>query len=374
MHLSPENVYRLKQLFFIVLYWVTMTRIVVSLEFYSVDGQVGSMFDLDLFASLRHNMITATLSGLAIGIVTGLGEVFLFKSIYFRSRSFLQLMVIKMLAYFLIIAVIAMATAYLYLVTLRGSEGLEAMVTIFKLLNSNGFYHLLMIGLLLSFGINFLLIIQGKMGPRIFTAILSGKYHKPREEHRIFLFADLKSSTEMAERLGHKEYSRLIQQCFKDFAEMVIRFRGDIYQFVGDEVVVTWKAKNTGHYTDSIRLFFAFRQFLVERNELYKQRYGVLPAFKGAVHAGPVMVAEVGGTIKSEIAYHGDVLNTTSRMMELCKFYKKDLIISEEVSYHLNPEECNADIRLEGEIQLRGKNNKLRLFSAEQKRVAISNC
>ena len=368
MHLSPENAYRLKQLFFIVLYWVTLTRVVVSLEFYRVDGLTGLLFDLELFASLRQNMITATLSGLAIGLVTGLGEVFIFRNFYFRSRSFLQLMMIKMLLYFITISIIAIITAYLYLVTLRGQDGLEATQTVTDMLGSNGFYHLLIIGMLLSFGINFLLIMQGKMGPGIFTAILTGRYHKPREERRIFLFADLTSSTAMAEKLGHEKYSSLIQQVFMEFSELVIRHGGDIYQFVGDEVVVTWRTKRASNFAASIRLFLAFKELLNKRSDFYRERHGVNPAFKGAIHAGPVMVAEVGGNIKSEIAYHGDVLNTTSRMMELCKFYSKDLIISEEVSIHLVPDHCDADIRYQGEIRLRGKNNKLRLFSVEGKK------
>jgi adenylate cyclase len=366
MNIAPENTYRLKQLFLILLYWVTMTRIVVSLEIYRVDGLTGLLFDLDLFSTLRQNMITATISGLTIGMVTGLSEVFVFQRSFFRNRSFLQLMAIKMLVYFIFISVIALSTAYVYMIAVREMIHHDAVISVMRLLNTNGFYHLLVIGMLLSFGIIFLLIIQSKMGPRFFTAILSGRYHRPREENRIFLFADLTSSTRMAEQLGHELYSRLIQQCFKDFAELVIRYRGHIYQFVGDEVVVTWKSGRENNFPDSIRLFLALKRLLLEKADFYNSRFGVTPAFKGAIHTGPVMVAEVGGSIKSEIAYHGDVLNTTSRMMELCKFYGKDLIISEEVSFHIQPDDCNADIRLEGEIQLRGKNNKLRLFSVAE--------
>ena len=371
MKISPESAYKLKQLFFILLYWVTMTRIVVSLEIYRVDGLTGLLFDFDLFATLRQNMITATISGLTIGVVTGLSEVFVFQRSFFRNRSFLQLMAIKMLVYFVFISVIALITAYVYMVTVRDMVRHDAVLSVMRLMNTNGFYHLLVIGMLLSFGIIFLLIIQSKMGPRFFTAILLGRYHRPREENRIFLFIDLTSSTRMAEQLGHELYSRLIQQCFKDFAELVIQHRGQIYQFVGDEVVVTWKSGREDNFPDSIRLFLALKRLLLEKADFYTNRFGVTPAFKGAIHTGPVMVAEVGGSLKSEIAYHGDVLNTTSRMMELCKHYQKDLIISEEVSFHVHPDECKAEIQLEGEIQLRGKNNKLRLFSVSEKQQEL---
>jgi hypothetical protein len=35
---------------------------------------------------------------------------------------------------------------------------------------------------------------------------LTGFYHKPRQEMRIFMFLDMRSSTAIAERLGHNNY------------------------------------------------------------------------------------------------------------------------------------------------------------------------
>lgn len=362
MKLRPELSFKLKQLLLIILYWVTMVRFSVFLEFLELGDNINVFEDATLFTFLQQNMIAATLSGLAIGISTGYIELFVFQHL-FKNKSFIRLMLAKLLLYLICISVIAIGTAFIYLRSYEGMDTLEAVYSIWDLLNTNGYYHLLMLGLLMSMGINFLLIMQNKVGIGTFFPILFGKYHKPCEENRIFLFIDLKSSTRMAEKLGHVEYSQMIQSCYADLSELVIKYRGIIYQFVGDEAVITWKTKKKENYANSLRLFFSFQDLLEEKSKFYQERFSVVPQFKGAVNAGKIMVAEVGGSIKSEIAYHGDVLNTAARMMELCKFYQKDLIISETVNQHILPDECELEIKLQGEIKLRGKKAKLNVFS-----------
>jgi len=46
-----------------------------------------------------------------------------------------------------------------------------------------------------------------KIGPNVLMNLLLGKYHNPSEEDRIFMFLDMKSSTTIAEKIGHILYS-----------------------------------------------------------------------------------------------------------------------------------------------------------------------
>jgi adenylate cyclase len=369
--ISPENSLKLKQLLLIVLYWVTMVRIVVVLEFYGLDGTQGNLHNTSLFTVLQQNMVAATLSGLAIGLLTGLAELFFFQR-YFRNKSFLQLILSKTVIYLVSIFLISVIAAFLFHRHYRARDMLEATQAVLQMLNTNGYYHVLIIGLLLSLGINFVLILQNQVGIGSFLPILLGRYHQPKEEERIFLFLDLRSSTKMAEELGHKKYSRMIQSCFRDLSSLVIRYRGIIYQFVGDEAVITWKTKKQENYQHGIRLFFAFRELLETRSEYYLQRFGIEPEFKGAVNAGKVMVAEVGGSIKSEIAFHGDVLNTAARLLELCNLYSQDLMISEGVCSQLPPNLTGLEIILQGQIKLRGKDQRVNIFSVDKKVKAVA--
>jgi adenylate cyclase len=70
----------------------------------------------------------------------------------------------------------------------------------------------------------FILQINEKFGQGILVNFLLGKYHRPKEDERIFMFMDLKSSTTYAEKLGHIRYSQLIQDCFFDLTEIVISY------------------------------------------------------------------------------------------------------------------------------------------------------
>ncbi len=39
-------------------------------------------------------------------------------------------------------------------------------------------------------------------------------------------------------------------------------------------------------------------------------------------------------------------------------------MLSENVMHHINPNDCEIKFELQGELQLRGKNSKLNVFSA----------
>ena len=81
--------------------------------------------------------------------------------------------------------------------------------------------------------------ISDKFGPRMLGRFLIGKYHQPREEQRIFMFMDMKSSTSIAEQIGNKQSFNLLNDLFNDITDAILASDGEIYQYVGDEVVIS---------------------------------------------------------------------------------------------------------------------------------------
>lgn len=189
--------------------------------------------------------------------------------------------------------------------------------------------------------------------------LLKGKFYTPHEENRIFMFLDLQSSTQHAEKLGHIKYSMLIQDCFNDLG-VVIEDEAEIYQYVGDEVILTWELQDGLRNQNCINAFYRFKKELSKKQKYYLEKYDCLPIFKAGLNEGIVTATEV-GKYKKEIAYHGDTINTASRIQGKCNEFKQELLVSENLKDKLDTTGIN--INLIGNIPLRGKQKEVRLFS-----------
>lgn len=201
--------------------------------------------------------------------------------------------------------------------------------------------------------LNFILQVIRKFGFKDLLSMITGKYHKPGQERRIFLFLDMRDSTGNAERLGHYNYSRLIQSCIHDLTDLIIRYKAEVYQYVGDEVVLSWTLASGIKDNNFINLFYAYEQRLHDRKDYYLKNYDVFPEFKAGADEGVITITEV-GEIKREIAYHGDVLHTAARLEKLCNQLKQNLLITENL--HDEVSKINAfNYEVMGTFKLRGK-------------------
>ncbi|MEQ9405569.1 MAG: adenylate/guanylate cyclase domain-containing protein [Cyclobacteriaceae bacterium] len=204
--------------------------------------------------------------------------------------------------------------------------------------------------------------IDKKLGPGNLWRMIIGEFYQPKEDERIFMFLDLKSSTAIAEKLGHIKYSRLIQDCFHDL-RVVEKFNAEVYQYVGDEAVLTWQKEMGLTNSNCLRAFFEFRSKLISRSKYYLDKYGLIPEFKAGLNIGEIVIAEV-GEIKTEIAYHGDTINTAARIQEQCNTHQKSLLISEELNQNLRLDNGFSS-SLVGDILLKGKSSKVNIYSVE---------
>lgn len=189
--------------------------------------------------------------------------------------------------------------------------------------------------------------------------LFRGRFYTPREEERIFMFLDLQSSTEHAENLGHIEYSKMIQDCFNDLG-IVVENEAEIYQYVGDEVILTWKLQDGLRNQNCINAFHSFKNQLLKKEAYYLEKYNCVPFFKAGLNEGVVTVTEV-GKYKKEIAYHGDTINTAARIQDKCNEFNEELLISENLKSKLG---CTT-IKFEplGKIPLKGKKKDVEIFA-----------
>jgi adenylate cyclase len=200
-----------------------------------------------------------------------------------------------------------------------------------------------------------------KLGPGVLWNWITGRYHDPREETRIFMFLDVKDSTRLAEQLGNLRFSALVRDFFSDMSKPVIETRGEVSHYIGDEAVLTWRLDRGLHNANCVELFFKMRQAIEKRREHYTKAYGMVPEFKAGVHVGPVVACEV-GDIKSEIVFHGDVLNTAARIQSHCNELSSDLLVSEDLLEMLVlPGHLSS--KYHGKFLFKGKEHEVGVYS-----------
>ncbi|WP_405380208.1 adenylate/guanylate cyclase domain-containing protein [Maribacter sp. LLG6340-A2] len=206
--------------------------------------------------------------------------------------------------------------------------------------------------------------ISENIGHGVLMNFFTGKYHRPIEEKRIFMFTDMKSSTTIAEQMGHIKYFELLKTYYNDFSDAIVRYSGEVYQYIGDEIVISWKYEDDTQVNNAIDCFFAMKNDLMKKAPWYQTNFGIIPTFKAGLHAGTVTTGEI-GALKKEIIFTGDVLNTTSRIQSLCNEYQVDILISENLVRAM-PQKKSFSLVSIGTVELKGKEKNITLYTIKE--------
>jgi adenylate cyclase len=175
------------------------------------------------------------------------------------------------------------------------------------------------------------------------------------------MFLDLNDATTIAEKLGSKKYSSFLSDFFKDIDLAFTQTKGKIFQYVGDEVVVIWNPKIGLKNNNCLHAFVLSKNIIMNKKDYYLNKYSVIPTFKASLHLGEVTITEI-GVSKKEIVYHGDTMNTASRICASAHSLDKNFVISQSVHNNLY---SKSDFKFEdlGKHLLKGKDEKIHLFS-----------
>lgn len=207
----------------------------------------------------------------------------------------------------------------------------------------------------------FVLQMSRLIGYRTLVDILVGRYHRSRLEERFFLFIDIAGSTPLAERLGPAAVHRFLGEVFRVASDPIDDHQGEVYQYVGDEIVITWTVANGRDAARPLACFFAVEQAL-ERTALdFGRSFGAVPSLRAALHAGSVITGEVGGSRRA-IVYHGDVMNTASRMEQAARDLQRQFLVSGDALERIAGLDGFAleDLGLQ---QLRGRAAAMRVYA-----------
>lgn len=211
-----------------------------------------------------------------------------------------------------------------------------------------------------AFTVQFVLQMNRMIGANVLRYFIAGAYHHPTKEERIFLFVDLEGSTALAERLGSATYFELLRRFVDDLSDPILDAEGEIYQYAGDEVVITWRLDRGVRSANCIRCFFGIREAIARRAAGYERDFGTIPRFRAGLHGGTVTAGAL-GDLRQQIVFVGDILNTAARLEEYAKQTGLDLVASGALLERL---QLPGGVQAErvGELGLRGKEERVTAY------------
>jgi adenylate cyclase len=357
--LSPKAKRNISRIipFGIIWFFTALVFFIVEKAAFGDTGSPSTGIDIS-FEIFIFGMFVITCLGLLVGAI----EIF-YMDKAFAKLSFSKKIFYKIIIYLLMLFVVT-------IITFPIAASLELNTTIFDskvwdklFLYLTSFTHLstdLQSTVSLALSI-FYFEISENIGHGILINFFTGKYHSPKVEKRIFMFTDMKSSTAIAENLGHIKYFELLKVYYNDLSDAIINHSGEIYQYIGDEIVVSWKFKEGINNNNCIKCFFAMKDDLRKREKWYLDEFGIFPNFKAGFHFGQVTAGEI-GALKKEIIFTGDVLNSTARIQELCNNYKVDILVSDDLLKSINLE-SEFHVKSLGKNELRGKTKDIELYT-----------
>ena len=288
--------------------------------------------------------------GAAIGATIGAG-ITTTQSLLDRSRLGSRVRRLPLLASGLIVwaayLAVILPTAVVYLRLASGDWRLDPVAAAFSIALTLLFSSINTIGRLI--------------GWRVLGNVLIGRYQRPVREDRIFLFLDLAGSTGLAERLGEVRVQELIAQFYRDIAQPIAAYDGEIYQYRGDEISVTWPLTEGTRDASCVACALAIRDCIAARADWYRGAFGVVPEFRIGLHGGPVVAGEVGDE-RREIMYFGDTINVAARIEVLAKREGRAICISGDLLGRLDLP-GGAQATSLGRFQLQGKQAQTEVFS-----------
>ena len=212
-----------------------------------------------------------------------------------------------------------------------------------------------------SFVFIFMLDVNRLLGQNVLLNFITGRYHQPRLEERVFLFLDMVGSTGIAERLGALAFHRLVDRFIIDLTGPIVAARGEIHRYIGDELIATWKLEEGIADARCVAACFAAMDQLARLAPAYRREFGAAVNFRAGLHCGPVVTGEM-GSVKREIVFLGDTVNTTARIEEFCKQTRERVIASADLIDRLELPPGVAKRSL-GDLRLRGKESDVALYA-----------
>jgi adenylate cyclase len=185
------------------------------------------------------------------------------------------------------------------------------------------------------------------------NAMERARYRATEERPVAVLFADMRRFTRLAESRLPYDVVFVLNRFRTEMAHAIESSGGVVNEFVGDGVMALFGLDSD--VQSGCRQAAAAARAMLERlehlNRTLAAELGEPLQIGIGIHAGPVIVGEMGYDVKG-ITVVGDVVNTASRLEEMTKHFGSQVVMSQEAAAHVAE---GIDDWQRHEVEVRGR-------------------
>ena len=175
------------------------------------------------------------------------------------------------------------------------------------------------------------------------------------------LFTDIDGFTELSEKMSSREIIDLLSEYQDRMIKPIFKNSGTVDKFIGDSVMATFGTPVT-QGNDAQNAFNCAREMQIAMRQWVKEREDKkLPVIthRIGIHFGNCVVGNIGNKDRKEFTVIGDVVNVANRVCDICKDFKCDLMITEELKNRLNETINGEEVK---DYSIRGRKDKVTLY------------
>ena len=185
------------------------------------------------------------------------------------------------------------------------------------------------------------------------------------------MFSDLRGFTSFAERLPVERVIEVLNRYLGSMSEAILDHGGTLVAYMGDGIMAVFGApiEQPDHADRALAAAREMRDVrLPAFNEWLRAEGLSEPGFRMGIglNSGPVMSGNVGSERRLEYTAIGDTTNTASRIESMTKDTPHQLLLAEATRDLLNGQTGEDGLVFVGEFDVRGREQKIRLWSATE--------
>jgi class 3 adenylate cyclase len=182
------------------------------------------------------------------------------------------------------------------------------------------------------------------------------------------LFCDIRGFTHLSEGMKARDVVALLHEIFQLVSDRILENGGTIDKFIGDSVMAYFGApmQQSDHASRAVSAAVDILAALDARNATTGDGDGPQDRHVElgiGVHAGPVVVGNIGSDRRTDYTVVGDPVNVAHRLEKLAR--PGEILVSEAVQRVVRTE---RRLRFEGERQLSGREEPVHVYSVELER------